>query len=122
MAGMDPVCCESEEWMAALGVQDLTRGSSQPFYQVGTPRQAGSCAYVVQVVVHEGLTQDLWQCSLYHTFSVSCFKAVVIMVDLPARILHLTGLCVKPLCVPERPSNRPCDHQGLLKLVRSVKY
>lgn len=31
---MDPVCCETEEWMDSVGVKDFPRGPSQPFYQV----------------------------------------------------------------------------------------
>ena len=36
ICGMDPLCCESEEWMNAVGVEELPRGRNQPFYQVGT--------------------------------------------------------------------------------------
>ncbi|XP_054795820.1 clp protease adapter protein ClpF, chloroplastic-like, partial [Prosopis cineraria] len=34
ICGMDPVCCESSSWMETVKVQKLSRGSSQPFYQV----------------------------------------------------------------------------------------
>ncbi|KAG9439728.1 hypothetical protein H6P81_019893 [Aristolochia fimbriata] len=34
ICGMDPVCCESTSWMEAANVEKLSRGSSQPFYQV----------------------------------------------------------------------------------------
>eukprot|EP00262_Sarcandra_glabra_P009067 TRINITY_DN23054_c0_g1_i1.p1 TRINITY_DN23054_c0_g1~~TRINITY_DN23054_c0_g1_i1.p1 ORF type:complete len:339 (-),score=55.17 TRINITY_DN23054_c0_g1_i1:379-1395(-) len=34
ICGMDPVCCESGSWMETACIDKLTRGSSQPFYQV----------------------------------------------------------------------------------------
>jgi len=34
VCGMDPLCCESDEWAAAVGVDSLPRGRNQPFYQV----------------------------------------------------------------------------------------
>jgi hypothetical protein len=34
ICGMDPLCCESEEWMSAVAVEELPRGRNQPFYQV----------------------------------------------------------------------------------------
>ncbi|CAI7925460.1 unnamed protein product, partial [Closterium sp. NIES-54] len=34
VVGVDPVCCESAEWMAAADVAGLPRGPCQPFYQV----------------------------------------------------------------------------------------
>ncbi|KAK4261038.1 hypothetical protein QN277_004090 [Acacia crassicarpa] len=34
ICGMDPVCCESSPWMESVQVQKLSRGSTQPFYQV----------------------------------------------------------------------------------------
>lgn len=34
ISGMDPRCCESEEWAEVAGVNQLTRGKNQPFYQV----------------------------------------------------------------------------------------
>ncbi|KAJ7943391.1 F-box only protein 21 [Quillaja saponaria] len=34
VCGMDPVCCESRSWMEIAQVENLSRGSSQPFYQV----------------------------------------------------------------------------------------
>lgn len=34
VCGMDPVCCESSSWMDTAQVEKLSRGSSQPFYQV----------------------------------------------------------------------------------------
>ncbi|XP_057947977.1 clp protease adapter protein ClpF, chloroplastic isoform X1 [Malania oleifera] len=34
ICGMDPVCCESSSWMETAHVEKLSRGSSQPFYQV----------------------------------------------------------------------------------------
>ncbi|XP_031400491.1 LOW QUALITY PROTEIN: clp protease adapter protein ClpF, chloroplastic [Punica granatum] len=34
VCGMDPVCCESTEWMEKAQVEKLVQGSSQPFYQV----------------------------------------------------------------------------------------
>ncbi|KAK4788750.1 hypothetical protein SAY86_020069 [Trapa natans] len=33
ICGMDPVCCESSEWMETAQVDKLSQGSSQPFYQ-----------------------------------------------------------------------------------------
>lgn len=37
VCGMDPVCCESDEWTDAVGVEKLPRGRNQPFYQVALP-------------------------------------------------------------------------------------
>ncbi|XP_074292202.1 clp protease adapter protein ClpF, chloroplastic [Silene latifolia] len=34
ICGMDPVCCESNDWMETANVQSLSKGSNQPFYQV----------------------------------------------------------------------------------------
>ncbi|XP_028803649.1 clp protease adapter protein ClpF, chloroplastic [Neltuma alba] len=34
VCGMDPVCCESSSWMETAQVKKLSRGSTQPFYQV----------------------------------------------------------------------------------------
>eukprot|EP00897_Mesotaenium_endlicherianum_P001855 jgi/Mesen1/1698/ME000138S00557 len=34
ICGMDPMCCESESWMQAAGIDKLARGGNQPFYQV----------------------------------------------------------------------------------------
>ncbi|KAJ1389821.1 UVR domain [Sesbania bispinosa] len=34
ICGMDPVCCESSSWMENAQVKKLSRGSTQPFYQV----------------------------------------------------------------------------------------
>ncbi|KAI4314108.1 hypothetical protein L6164_027044 [Bauhinia variegata] len=34
ICGMDPVCCESSSWMETAQVKKLSRGSTQPFYQV----------------------------------------------------------------------------------------
>ncbi|KAG6548330.1 hypothetical protein Mapa_010109 [Marchantia paleacea] len=34
ISGMDPRCCESEEWAEVAGVNQHTRGKNQPFYQV----------------------------------------------------------------------------------------
>ncbi|KAF7809065.1 clp protease adapter protein ClpF, chloroplastic [Senna tora] len=34
ICGMDLVCCESSSWMETAQVQKLSRGSTQPFYQV----------------------------------------------------------------------------------------
>ncbi|KAL3684536.1 hypothetical protein R1sor_002558 [Riccia sorocarpa] len=34
ICGMDPRCCESEEWADAAGVKQLARGPNQPFYQI----------------------------------------------------------------------------------------
>lgn len=34
ICGMDPVCCESGAWMEKANVQNLSKGSNQPFYQV----------------------------------------------------------------------------------------
>ncbi|GAB4840088.1 hypothetical protein Ancab_020799 [Ancistrocladus abbreviatus] len=34
VSGMDPVCCESSSWMEIANVDNLARGSTQPFYQV----------------------------------------------------------------------------------------
>ncbi|XVF03250.1 hypothetical protein REPUB_Repub04eG0245100 [Reevesia pubescens] len=34
VCGMDPVCCESSSWMEAAQIENLSRGSNQPFYQV----------------------------------------------------------------------------------------
>lgn len=36
VCGMDPLCCESDEWAAAVGVDNLPRGRNQPFYQVSS--------------------------------------------------------------------------------------
>lgn len=35
VCGMDALCCESEEWAKAVGVEKLPRARNQPFYQVG---------------------------------------------------------------------------------------
>lgn len=34
VCGMDPVCCESDQWAETAGVDELPRGRNQPFYQV----------------------------------------------------------------------------------------
>ncbi|KAG0583832.1 hypothetical protein KC19_3G165700 [Ceratodon purpureus] len=34
ICGMDPLCCETEDWISEVGVQELPRGRNQPFYQV----------------------------------------------------------------------------------------
>ncbi|CAM8882183.1 unnamed protein product [Rhodiola kirilowii] len=34
ICGMDPVCCESSSWAETAGVDKLSRGLNQPFYQV----------------------------------------------------------------------------------------
>ncbi|XP_010527945.1 PREDICTED: uncharacterized protein LOC104805183 [Tarenaya hassleriana] len=34
ICGMDPICCESNSWMETAQVENLPRGSNQPFYQV----------------------------------------------------------------------------------------
>ncbi|PWA57531.1 uvrB/uvrC motif-containing protein [Artemisia annua] len=34
ICGMDPVCCETSSWMENANVNQLTRGSDQPYYQV----------------------------------------------------------------------------------------
>jgi len=34
VCGMDPVCSESSSWMDNAQVKKLSRGSTQPFYQV----------------------------------------------------------------------------------------
>uniref|UniRef100_A0A7N0TRG6 Hemimethylated DNA-binding domain-containing protein n=1 Tax=Kalanchoe fedtschenkoi TaxID=63787 RepID=A0A7N0TRG6_KALFE len=34
ICGMDPVCCESSSWAETAGVEKLSRGLNQPFYQV----------------------------------------------------------------------------------------
>lgn len=34
IAGMDSVCCESEDWKRQYDLQSLSRGPNQPFYQV----------------------------------------------------------------------------------------
>ncbi|XAR55915.1 hypothetical protein NMG60_11036154 [Bertholletia excelsa] len=34
VCGMDPVCCESSSWKETAHVEELSRGSNQPFYQV----------------------------------------------------------------------------------------
>lgn len=34
IVGMDPVCSESNSWMENAQVKKLSRGSTQPFYQV----------------------------------------------------------------------------------------
>ncbi|KAK1273910.1 hypothetical protein QJS04_geneDACA007924 [Acorus gramineus] len=34
VCGMDPVCCESSSWRKIAGVEKLSNGPSQPFYQV----------------------------------------------------------------------------------------
>lgn len=34
ICGMDPVCCESKSWMETANVEKLSKGPSQPFYQV----------------------------------------------------------------------------------------
>ncbi|KAL2652713.1 hypothetical protein R1flu_020841 [Riccia fluitans] len=34
ICGMDPRCCESEEWADAAGAKQLARGQNQPFYQI----------------------------------------------------------------------------------------
>lgn len=34
ICGMDPVCCESSAWMEKANIQSLSKGASQPFYQV----------------------------------------------------------------------------------------
>ncbi|CAI5509618.1 unnamed protein product [Closterium sp. Naga37s-1] len=41
VVGVDPVCCESAEWMAAADVAGLPRGPCQPFYQVLLDSAAG---------------------------------------------------------------------------------
>lgn len=34
ICGMDPMCCESRSWMETANIENLSRGSNQPFYQV----------------------------------------------------------------------------------------
>ncbi|GAB2214471.1 hypothetical protein Drorol1_Dr00018820 [Drosera rotundifolia] len=34
ICGMDPVCCESSSWIETAKINQLSRGSAQPFYQV----------------------------------------------------------------------------------------
>ncbi|GJP53475.1 hypothetical protein CLOM_g12639 [Closterium sp. NIES-68] len=34
VAGMDPMCCETEEWMSGAQISRLSRGPNQPFYQI----------------------------------------------------------------------------------------
>ncbi|CAI5471940.1 unnamed protein product [Closterium sp. Yama58-4] len=34
VAGMDPMCCETEEWMSGAKISRLSRGPNQPFYQI----------------------------------------------------------------------------------------
>ncbi|GJP55180.1 hypothetical protein CLOM_g14158 [Closterium sp. NIES-68] len=65
IVGMDPLCCESAEWMAGADVAALSRGPSQPFYQVLLDSTGGGSfpvAYVAEELLalpHEATTEPL---------------------------------------------------------------
>jgi len=54
VCGMDPVCCEAKEWREAAGLDELSDGVNQPFYQVLVDT-AGVGAYDVAYVPQERL-------------------------------------------------------------------
>lgn len=56
VCGMDPVCCESEEWAKTAQVEQLPRGRNQPFYQVLLDlREVGNFNFTVAYVAEENL-------------------------------------------------------------------
>ncbi|XP_061369719.1 clp protease adapter protein ClpF, chloroplastic [Gastrolobium bilobum] len=58
ICGMDPVCCESSSWMENAQVKKLSRGSTQPFYQVLVDVHAEPNILVAYVPEENLLTPD----------------------------------------------------------------
>ncbi|QCD90354.1 chitinase [Vigna unguiculata] len=58
ICGMDPVCSESSSWMDNAQVKKLTRGSTQPFYQVLVDVRAEPNLLVAYVPEENLLTPD----------------------------------------------------------------
>ncbi|XP_028761976.1 clp protease adapter protein ClpF, chloroplastic isoform X2 [Neltuma alba] len=69
ICGMDPVCCESSSWMETVQVQKLSRGSTQPFYQVLVDVQVDPNLLVAYVPEENLLAvdeTDMVGSSIYH--------------------------------------------------------
>ncbi|XP_054824906.1 clp protease adapter protein ClpF, chloroplastic-like isoform X1 [Prosopis cineraria] len=58
VCGMDPVCCESSSWMETAQIKKLSRGSSQPFYQVLVDVRADPNILVAYVAEENLLAPD----------------------------------------------------------------
>ncbi|KAK4263537.1 hypothetical protein QN277_028932 [Acacia crassicarpa] len=58
ICGMDPICCESSSWRETAQVNKLSRGSTQPFYQVLVDVRADPNILVAYVAEENLLAPD----------------------------------------------------------------